>query len=184
MVLDKKKELEKNRFIDDLVKHGVTDVEIKEKDDLEVAKSKGLVVDKKMIEDSIMTLPDENVGSGYEDFYKITSELTKDENVFKFGNVGRTGQFWRCLGKTVAEYDLVKKVYPKRKGRYILLDRFMYNQAVDGSSRNGELASKYIQMSGDVLGFRGALQYREAGVMPYDQGMDRKRTLKERILGK
>lgn len=150
---------------------------------VEELKKRGLETDRSFIHESIVTFPEAGGGSDFEDVVKITREFNCDENVFKMGNTSRSNglRFWDSVLATCSEVDNMDQ---NRKKRYSFMERFRYHYAIGKSAIKGGHADRYVDISDGLLGFRGAISYREAGVSNVYAEDERKKNRIKNILSK
>ena len=128
--------------------------------------------------ENIVKLPDER-GGDFEDLVRIAKEYTSDRNIYKFGRSGlsHSSKFWRAV---LFAYRGV----PTRGSRMkVFLDRFDYMYTILMSTKKQEHAENFKDIASALLGFRGALEWREAGVSEIAGEPERKRKI-DKILGK
>lgn len=118
-----------------------------------------------VIKNSVVQMPGHDEDTLGKDLQVISKELTKDENVFRFGNSDRQNIYWEALLCAVMEKpNYNSEVLP----RYEFLKYFRYHYHIlRGSVKSGQ-AERYKEIAGSLLGFKSFLEYRKAGVREGD----------------
>ena len=128
----------------------------------------------KLLEGTIVKVDDDP--SMGQEMQEIAKELTKDENVFRFGNPARQTIGWDSLLGALGERP---NYNPNIKPRYAFIQCFRFIHAVNRSAIKSAQAERYKDLGSSLLGFQGALQYRGAGVPGMEE--EKKHSLLDKI---
>lgn len=95
------------------------------------------------------------------DLQEIANQLTNDKNTFRFSNYSKSILFEDALLGAIASRPNYKKDV---KSRYSFLEAFRYNFHVGrGALKSGQV-ERFKDLASSLLAFRGALEWRNAGV--------------------
>lgn len=109
---------------------------------------------------------DDNLGK---DLQEIAKQLTDDKNTFRFSNQSKRIIFEDSLLGAIGDIPVYDK---KIKPRYAFVNSFRKHYHIGRASLKSGQADRYKDIAGSLLGFKGMLEYREAGV----QGEDTKKS--------
>ena len=123
-----------------------------------------LINDLKPVEDTSDTLG--------KDLQVITKECVRPSNRFIFGFMDKQNCGWDALLATIGD---------KPKDRYDFAAIFRYHYHTDRSAVKGQFFDKFKEIVSSIIGFRGMLAYREAGVRSDIMESEKKTGLLDRL---
>ena len=109
----------------------------------------------KIIKNSSIKVIDNSDGGFGKDLQKIAEEFNKDSNVHRFGNISKM---------ILAQDALLGAVGDKPRDRYDFIRRFRFHYVVNTSAVKSGHAEQFREICGSLLAFRGALEWKQAGV--------------------
>lgn len=111
------------------------------------------------------------------DLQEISRELTKDSNVFRFGNSNKlTVGLDSLLGAIGDKPYYNKNVRP----RYEFIRHFRYHFAINNASIRSGQAERFKSIASSLLGFKAMLEYRSAGFQ-YNDDAEKKHSVLDKI---
>lgn len=118
-----------------------------------------------------------DVGIG-QDMKEMSGQITDDKNVFRFSNMPKIINFDHSMLMAIAD----KPNYPDDvKQRYSFLGSFLFHYNVGRGAIKGNLLDKYTEMVGSLIAFRGALEWRQAGVSDMQDNVANKKGFVDRL---
>lgn len=160
-------DVEHDEIIEFLKKTENKTIEKKEVEILKDVENKEIIKDfdlsdyDKILKNSIVKIEDfKNNGLG-EDFHEISKELTKDENTFRFSDTNKRTMPYDVLLATIQE---VPNFPHNIKQRYTFIKVSRFNMAIYRSAIKSRQADRFKDIVSSLLGFKGMIEYRKAGV--------------------
>ena len=149
-------------------KESVADSDNKELSKHQIAvkemEKQGFVVDKDFVKSSIL-IKDEGNDKEFKEITEIAKEYNAKENIYRFSNTKRENVFWDSLLATCGDVpDFADNVKP----RYEFIKRFREHYHVNMKSVKAQHSQDFVKMVEGLLGFRGALAWKQAGVRSPD----------------
>lgn len=110
------------------------------------------------------------------DLQEISKELTKDGNVYRFGNTNVLVTFEDALLGAIGD----RPVYDKGvKDRYNFVRSFRYHYAVNRSALKSAQADRFKDLAGSLISFKAGLEYR--GAINEEEGSPKKAGILEKL---
>lgn len=112
--------------------------------------------------DIIKVSNDDDTGLG-KDLQEIAKQMTSDINAFRFGNMSNENCGNDALLGAIADIPFCPDNVNKR---YWFASRFRYHYSINRASIKSGYIQLFVDLASSLMGFRGALEWRSAGLSP------------------
>lgn len=113
------------------------------------------------------------------DLQEIVKEMTSEKNRFLLGHSLNNFIFEDSMLSAYAD-SIAESDDPEMQQLYLFITRFRLAYHTGRSSLKGRMADIFKEVTSSLMGFRGAIEWREAGVRDIDRAQE-KRNIIDRI---